>query len=67
MTAILISFFTSTMALRKAVRQTDNKLIYYEVVGGWYNTVTSILNPLAGLLFLAGLVAIVFFVGGNIK
>ena len=66
-TAVLASFFTSTLALRKAIHQTDGKLIYTEVVGGWFNRITSILNPLAGLLFFGGVIAIVLFVGRNIK
>ncbi|MFO7535726.1 MAG: hypothetical protein R6X19_08620, partial [Kiritimatiellia bacterium] len=66
-TAVLLSFFTSSLALRKAIRQTDERLIYIEAVGGWHNRLTSILNPVAGLLFLLGVIAIIIFIGGNVK
>ena len=66
-TSVLASFFTSSLALRKAIRQTDERLIYVEVVGGRLNQITSFLNPFAGLLFFLGVVSIVLFVGGNIR
>lgn len=65
-TGVLFSFFSSSMALRRAVRQTDIGTMYMEAVGGPWNIVTSILNPLAGLLFLLGVIAICVFVGGNV-
>ena len=66
-TLILASFFTSSLAIRRAIRQTDEKLIYIEFAGGVLNRITSWLNPLAGGFFFLGVIAIVIFVGGNIK
>ena len=66
-TTVLISFFTSSVAIRKAIEQTDERLIYIETPGGLFNHITKWLNPLAGLLFLLGVIAIVVFVGRNIK
>lgn len=62
----LASFYTSSLALRKAIRQTDEKDIYTQAVGGVCNRATAVLNPLAGFLFFLGVVAIVVFVGGNV-
>ena len=63
---ILASFFTSSLAFRKAVRQTDEKAIYIEHAGGRFNQITMWLNPVAGGCFFLGVIAIVIFVGGNI-
>jgi hypothetical protein len=64
-TCVLFSFFTSACALRKAVQQTDDKTIYIEPKGGLFNTITNILNPVAGVLFLVGVIAICVFMKGN--
>ncbi len=66
-TIILASFFTSSLAIRKAIRQTDEQSIYREFAGGVFNRITSWMNPLAGGFFFFGIVAIVIFIGGNIK
>ncbi len=66
-TCTLASFYTSAEALRKAVKQTDDKAIYLEVVGGRSNQTTKALNAAAGLLFFAGVVSIVVFVAQNLK
>ncbi len=63
--SILFSFLTSAIALRKAIQQTDNKMIYIHQVGGRWNTITYMLNFFAGILFLAGIICIVQFVRGN--
>lgn len=65
-TCVLFSFFSSSLALRRAARQTDERTIYLEAVGGGWNCATMILNPLAGVLFLFGVVSICVFVGRNI-
>ena len=62
---VLCSFLTSALALRKATDQTDAKLIYLELVGGKYNTITKRLNYAGGALFLLGLVLLVIFIGVN--
>ena len=65
-TCTLASFYTSTLALRRAVQQTDDKTIYLELRGGRYNRATKILNAAAGMLFFAGVVSIVVFVAHNL-
>ena len=64
-TCVLFSFQTSAMALRKATEQADARLIYLEIVGGKYNTITKWLNHGGGALFFLGIVFIVIFMGVN--
>ena len=64
-TCVLFSFFSSTLAMKRAIKQTDQKLIYLELQGGIWNVLTMILNPIAGMLFFAGVLAISVFMGGN--
>lgn len=66
-TAILISLFVSACAMRKAIEQTDNRVLYYEPLGGWQDKVTRLLNPLAGLLFILGVAFIGCFVKNNLR
>lgn len=65
-TCTLASFWTSAIALRNAVKQTDDKTIYLELLGGRYNQATKVLNAVSGLLFFAGVVSIVVFVSCNL-
>lgn len=65
-TCTLSSYYTSTLAMQRAVRQTDDKLIYWELAGGWLNQATKALNFAAGILFMIGVVLIVVFVSYNI-
>src|SRR5438309_1680590 len=58
-TCTLGSFWTSALALRKAVRQTDEREIYIQQPGGKFDWITTVLNAAAGLLFFAGVVSIV--------
>ena len=64
-TCTLMSFYTSTLALRHAIQQTDEKLVYIELVGGKYTALTKLLNFFGGSLFLVGVVSIVIFVSYN--
>lgn len=65
-TCTLFSFYSATHALRHAVKQTDDRLIYIELAGGKYDWITKILNFSAGLLFMLGVVSIVWFVKLNL-
>lgn len=65
-TAILISLFVSACAMRKAIEQTDNRVLYYEKLGGWQDRLTRVLNPVAGLLFMTGVVFIGLFAKNNL-
>ena len=67
MTMILISYFTSQMALRKAINQTDAKSIYDARPGGCYDIITCIANILGGITFILGVSAMIFFVSSNWK
>lgn len=66
-TCTLASYYTSTKALRHAVKQTDDRLIYLELAGGCLDRATKWFNIFAGLLFLAGVVSIVIFVAQNLS
>jgi hypothetical protein len=65
---VLFSYFTSTLALRAAIKQTDNHTLYLksQKLGGRYDLVTKILNFLGGILFLTGVISIVLFVSSNL-
>lgn len=65
-TCTLFSYYTSAQALRRAVKQTDDSLIYLELAGGRFNQVTKALNIAAGFLFMLGVIAIVVFVANNL-
>ena len=65
-TCILFSFYTSALALRRAIQQTDDRAIYLEIAGGKNNCFTKILNFAAGILFLSGVILIVFFASQNL-
>lgn len=71
-TLVLISYFLSHLALRKAINQFDTAVknsnigeIYSQRVGGSYSLITAILNIFGGLLFLAGVILITIFVWHN--
>ena|SRR6266498_2762541 len=65
-TCTLFSYYTSAQALRKAVQQTDEKTIYLTWANGRFNHFTKWLSRIAGLLFMLGIVFIVFFVAHNL-
>ena len=65
-TCTLSSYYTSAQALRRAVTQTDDRLIYLELAGGRFNQVTKALNISAGVLFMLGVFSIVIFVARNL-
>lgn len=62
---VLFSYFSSSLAMRKAISQTDEEKIYVEAEGGFFNKVTYVLNPAGGILFLLGIVAIALFMRWN--
>lgn len=63
--AVLSSFFFSQLALRTAITQVDDATIHTQHPGRWYTRATMGLNIAAGLLFLAGVIAMVVFVREN--
>jgi hypothetical protein len=62
---ILASFFTSTLALRRAIHQNDANELMKETVGGKAAYVTQWLNVIAGVLFLIGLFSQIVFICFN--
>jgi len=72
-TAVLLSFFTSQLALRKAIRQLDaGKLDQtdeekMERPGGWFDQITASLNLSGLVLFLFGLAMMLVFLCYNVK
>lgn len=65
--AILASFFASAKAMERAIRRVDQRLLYAEPVGGYFDSLTRALNAAGGILFFLGLVAMTLFVHFNIR
>ena len=59
------SHFFSSLALRRAINQTDEKIIYMMRPGGWLSWLTFSLNIAAWLLVLCGVISIIAFVAKN--
>ena len=64
--AVLASYYSSHLALRRAISQVDEGSIYIRKPGGVYTVITYICNALGGLLFFAGVVLMVVFVSANL-
>jgi|GEM_PF-652087 len=65
--AVLVSFYTSHLALRKTIDQIDSGRIAKEKPGGIYSRITAALNLSAGILFLVGLVLMIGFTSVNMS
>jgi hypothetical protein len=66
-TVILVSYYFSIIALKKAIDQVDANTIGQERPGKVFSILTAICNALGGLLFLIGVVCIIVFVKSNLK
>ena len=64
---VLISYYTSHLALRKAIEQVDTEKIHDSQPGGIADRVTAFCNALGGILFIAGVVLISTFVWLNLE
>jgi len=64
MTAILLSFYTSVNAMRKAIEQVDKRETNNKPAG--WDTATGILNIIGGLSFIIGVVFAVIFTYSNL-
>jgi len=62
---ILASHYTSHLALTTAIAQVDRNEACKARVGGWFNTLTAVLNALGALTCLSGLVLMAVFVFKN--
>lgn len=65
--AVLISFYTSHLALRVAIAQVDAGNIHVSRPGGLANRVTAGLNALGAIAFFLGVCSITLFAGENLK
>jgi hypothetical protein len=63
----LSSFYSSTLAFRKAIRQTDENKIYSELQGGCFQWITNLLNASSGICFFLGVISFTVFAFYNIK
>lgn len=63
----LLSFYLSHIAMRKAIRQVDDEVIYQETPGGSYTFIISLLNAIDGILFNFGVILIMIFVIINMR
>lgn len=64
--AVLLSYYFSVLALRRAIKQVDDQTLFTERLGGYYNVLTAFLNASGGLLFVAGLGLVIAFVQFNL-
>jgi len=63
---ILTSYFTSHLALRRAIQQVDDETIYEKRPGGYTDLITKFCNAAGGLLFFIGVILMALFVYKNI-
>ncbi len=63
---VMISYFTSTKALRRALKDTDEKTIYLSLAQSGWSTTTKVLNAFGGLSFFIGIALLVRFVSFNL-
>jgi len=66
-TSVLVSYYTSHLALRRTIRQIDAGDVYTVLPGGWATRITAALNGLGGILFLAGVALMIIFVAYNLE
>lgn len=66
-TSVLFSFLCSQKALGKAIKQVDAGEIYDKNLGGYLNKATILLNYIAGLCFLLGVITMIVFVANNME
>jgi hypothetical protein len=66
LTSCLFSHWCSNKALRTAVNELDHQP-HKTKLGGWMSPITGFLTLVAGLAFLSGLIAFLFFVWTNYK
>jgi hypothetical protein len=64
--AILVAFYCSGFAFKKAIKQVDSKAICNERPGGIFSSITLILNAIGALTFLLGSSAFIFFLYKNL-
>lgn len=63
---VLASYFTSHLALRRAIQQVDDETIYNKRPGWCIDLITKFCNAAGGLLFFIGVILMALFVYKNI-
>jgi hypothetical protein len=63
---VLFSYFFSHLALRKAIKQVDDKTFYERRIGAGYDIATAALNISGAILFVIGVIMMIFFVRSNL-
>lgn len=64
--AVVLSYFLSRFALRKAIHQADENN-FSGGVGGWAANCTNYVNALSGVLFVIGIILFIIFSSKNIE
>jgi hypothetical protein len=64
--SVVVSYFLSRLALRRAIDQCDTN-DYSSKIGGWATTATNIANAVSGLFFVIGIVFVIIFCSHNIQ
>ena len=64
--AVLLSFYFSHLALREAIKQIDSGKVYGVRLGGWYDSITGILNAVGAILFVVGVIFAAIFAHLNL-
>ena len=67
MMSMLMSFYSSQIALRKTISQLDDGSIYQQSPGGWYSQLTAVLNALGAIFFIVGVILIIIFASYNLR
>jgi len=67
MASILVSFYTSHLALRREIRNLSEGKTIEDTPGGIFDKITAILNPLSGVLLIVGIILIALFVANNLE
>lgn len=63
---VLVSYYSSQLTLNRAIRHIDSGARSPRP-GGFFRTVTLLLNAIGGLLFLTGLILLIVFVSQNLE
>jgi hypothetical protein len=66
LSTVLVSYYMSHLALRRAVAQLDAEKIHDERPGAYYDTLLAWMNPLAGVVLLLGFIFFGFFALNNL-
>lgn len=66
-TVVLLSYFLSHLALRRAIAQVDKGQIYKGRPGEYFDIATAVCNAVGGLLFFSGVILLTVFVAANFR